>query len=227
MQGETLIKIARAVFRMFGMCCLVGLLVLSGCDEGCGGTNEQTGSAVRWATEYARLTADDFYIMADGVKYLANVGAIVVKSDPGSPTYCTLELIWHEYGNEMRLFIYFKADETHWWACEIRTYDGQSPYSDWIYYTGEFFKSDLGSPFVGDINLTSDPVNDFRGSIHFQELEIQAFGLQSDLDWGIDGWDQAIELDPQNAKAYLDRGIVYAVIERREKAIADLKRHWN
>jgi hypothetical protein len=136
---------------------------------------------VSWTTDYVSLTAKDFYIEADGVKYLANVQGGSVHSDPGESDYCTLEIIWNEHWQEMRLFIYFTADATHWWADEIRTYDGQS--SGWIYYEGMFFKTALGSAFVGDVDLTSSRSEEsiqgeeIQGKVHFEGLELQAFRI--------------------------------------------------
>ena len=135
------------------------------------------GQPVDWETDSVRLTADEFYIVADGVQYLADVQDVEVESY-GYTDYCTLELRWYEHGNEMRLHVYFVSDGTYWWSNEIRTYNGQSPDSDcldWIYYTGQFFKTKLGSPFVGDIDLTSDADNNFDGTIHFEGLELQPF----------------------------------------------------
>ena len=146
-----------------------------GSNTGSGSTSTAAGQSVDWATTVVSLAADDFYIEADGVKYVANVQSVEVYSDPGDSEFCTLELTWNEHGNEMRLLMYFVSDGTYWWSDEIRTYDSQSPYSDWIYYTGEFFKTKLGSSFVGDRDLTSDAGNAFQGEIHFKGLELQAF----------------------------------------------------
>jgi hypothetical protein len=150
-------------------CLLVALSLCAGC---LGGTS---GNAISWETNVVHLTSEDFYIEADGMQYLGDVGDVHVHSDRGWSTYCTLELEWLEHGKEMRLFIYFTADTTHWWADEIRTYDGQFPDGDWIFYTGIFFKSELGSAFIGDVDPASDPGNDFEGRIHFGGLELQPF----------------------------------------------------
>ena len=144
-------------------------------DNVSGSTKTAAGWSVDWKTNVVNLSADDFYIEAGGVKYVANVTGLEITSDPGDAASCTLELIWNEHGNEMRLNMYFRSDGTYWWANEIRTYDSQSPNSDWIYYTGVFFKSKLGSAFAGDVDLTCDANSSIQGKIHFKGLELQPF----------------------------------------------------
>ena len=95
-----------------------------------------------------------------------------VHSDPGISDYCTLEVTWFEYDVEMRLYIYFTASDTHFWANEIRTYTGKDTDAEWIYYTGEFFKTELNSPFKGNVDLVSDEENPFKGRIHFENLTL-------------------------------------------------------
>lgn len=128
---------------------------------------------VSWTTPNASLSADDFWIVANGQRFTATVARdLEVHSDPGDLDYTTLELTWHEVGREMRLFIYFKADATHWWSEEVRTYDGQSP-AEWLYYDGIFFRAPLGSPFEGDVDLGNNGPDDrFRGTIHFKNLRL-------------------------------------------------------
>jgi hypothetical protein len=91
------------------------------------------GTSVNWATSYALFQADGFYITANGKTYYGNSPDVQVHSDAGSPTYTTLEVTWHENGDEMRMYIYFHSDGYTWWTDEIRTYNGQNP-GDWIYY---------------------------------------------------------------------------------------------
>jgi hypothetical protein len=78
---------------------------------------------------------------------------VEVAGDPGTPNeYTTLELTWHQHDVEQRIYIYFTSDGTNWWANEIRTYDGNSN-AEWIEQQGEFFKSVLGTAYVGDVDL--------------------------------------------------------------------------
>ncbi len=94
-----------------------------------------------------------------------------VHSDPGSPDYTTLELEWEENDREMRFYAYFSADAKSWWADEIRTYDGQVD-ADWLWYTGPFFKSPIGQPFKGDVDLMNDKSDRIRGEIHIHGLTL-------------------------------------------------------
>ena len=80
-------------------------------------------------------------------------GDLVVAGDPGTADeYTTLELTWHEHDVEQRIYIDFTSDGTSWWANEIRTYDGNVN-GEWIEKQGEFFKTLLGTAFVGDLDL--------------------------------------------------------------------------
>jgi hypothetical protein len=127
---------------------------------------------VSWNYQVVSLTADDFYIEAAGVKYLANVSNVFVD---GSSS--TLELEWIEHETDMRLYIYFATDSANWWSYAIRTYDGaMNDGTRWIYYSGEFFKSALGTQFQGDVDLTSSGSdNGVVGRLHFKNLRLSAF----------------------------------------------------
>lgn len=141
-------------------------------------TPTPTLNQINWKTLTVSLNADDFYIIANNQKYLDNVASLSVRSDPGNATYTTLEAIWFENNREMRLFMYFNADSKNWWTYEIRTYNGQQQYPDWIYYKGRFFESPLGQPFVGNVKLVSDSGQQFSGRIYFKNLRLQAFLTQ-------------------------------------------------
>jgi hypothetical protein len=125
---------------------------------------------VAWRTSTVSLTADDFWIVADGKRFTSKVAAVDVHSDPGWATYTTLEITWEELGREMRLCIYFRADPTGWWSDEIRTYNGQTTNSDWLYYTGTFFKSAIGAAYRGDVDLRNAADDPFQGELHLHGL---------------------------------------------------------
>src|SRR3990167_788410 len=145
---------------------------------------------ISWDTGYVTLEADDFYIIADGKKYLGKPDSnttLNIGSDPGSATYTTLEAIWQEKGVEMRMFMYFDADSSVWWLNETRTYNGQLP-GNWIYYKNPSLEGNsnyqypwgaripLGTPYLADnINVISDTNNQMQGSIHFENLKLQPF----------------------------------------------------
>ncbi len=95
------------------------------------------GPAIDWDTGCVLLTADWLRIVPDapgeGPDQVFTGERVAVKSDPGDDTYRTLEATWLEDGSEMRVNLYFAADEDSWWVRELRTYDGQ-PTPDWITY---------------------------------------------------------------------------------------------
>ena len=147
-------------------CCIGNICLFGGADDDGG-----AGNQVSWKTDVVSLECADFYIVADGQTFYADVDQVDVHSDPGDEGYCTLELIWQENGVEMRLNMYFKADAQKWWSDEIRTYDGQVN-GDWIYYTGTFFESALGEAFSGSLEI---PSGSATSRVHFGELNLQAF----------------------------------------------------
>ena len=128
---------------------------------------------VAWKTDTVSLAADDFWIVADGLRFTSKVAAVDVNSDPGlatDSTYTTLELIWMENGREMRLNIYFHADPSSWWSDEMRTFNAQVTNPTWLFYMGTFFKSAIGATYRGDVNLTNAADDPFRGELHFHGL---------------------------------------------------------
>ncbi len=175
----TLALIAALAMGASGTCCIGNLCLFGGGDDG-GDDGGITGRQVSWSTDVASLQCADFYIVANGQTFYGDVDQVEVHSDPGWPGYCTLEMIWQENGVEMRLFIYFKADGSKWWADEIRTYDGQAN-ADWIYYTGTFFESPLGEPYSGSYDIANESMTSM---IHFGGLNLQAF-LSDTSDTGI------------------------------------------
>jgi hypothetical protein len=130
---------------------------------------------VSWSARSGLITlsADDFYIIAGGHKYVADVKTVAIHSDPGTSQYTTLELTWIENAVEMRLYLYFDSDGTSWWSDEARTYNGMAVSPDWIYYHGSYFTSPAGSMFTGNLDLTGDVVNAVPGSIHFENLRLK------------------------------------------------------
>jgi hypothetical protein len=140
---------------------------------------------ILWKTDQVTLSADDFYIRINGKKYLANVANVAVSSDPGTPVYTTLELIWNENGVEMRMFVYFKSDASNWWSDEIRTYDGQNP-GNWIFYkNAKFFMTPLGDDYtVSGLDIQNDPTEMNSGLIHFSNLTISTHFTQPSVTVG-------------------------------------------
>jgi hypothetical protein len=127
---------------------------------------------VLFSTPQVSFAADAMLIEADGEGFTAGGSAVDVHSDPGTRNaYTTLELTWHERGVEMRLFVYFKSDGHDWWSDEIRTYNGKSP-ADWIEYHGSYFRTPLGQPYTGDVDLAATVGN---GHLRITNLRLQAF----------------------------------------------------
>jgi hypothetical protein len=153
---------------------IVPFIITIALVSGCGDEDGENLRPISWITNRVSLEADDFYLIADGDTFYADVSDIDIHSDAGDSTYCTLELTWQENNVEMRLFIYFDADGTDWWSSEFRTYDGQTS-ADWICYYGTFFMSPLGTAFTGDFEEESTAGNEYTGKVYFQNLALQAF----------------------------------------------------
>lgn len=155
----------------------VGVIVAAACSSD-KPTQSTPAKAVDWDAGHVRLQADTFCIDVEGTEYLGNVAGVIVGGDGGDTAYCTLELEWVENGDDMRLYIYFTADATHWWADEIRTYDG-APSSDgtrWVYYIGEFFKTPKGGTFAGNVTISSTYAdNGVSATLYFGGMSLKAF----------------------------------------------------
>jgi hypothetical protein len=146
-----------------------------GASTSASGSPECVGRAVSWQTSTVRLEAKDFWIKASGLCFVGSDSTLVVRSDPGNATYTTLELVWTEHDREMRLFIYFAADASAWWSGEMRTYNGLSgPNADWIFYLGTFFKSPIGRPFTGDVDLVAQSEDMPKGRLHLGGLTLRS-----------------------------------------------------
>lgn len=128
-------------------------------------------------TKQVSLTAQALLIDVGGRSFAAPP-PLEVGGDPGMVNeYTTLELSWREHGVEMRLNIYFKSDGREWWSDEIRTYDGRTQ-GEWIYHTGDFFRSKLGTPFVGDFDSTGredEGAGKMKGRLRLPGLRLEAF----------------------------------------------------
>ena len=135
-------------------------------------SNSCAGPALAWRTPTVSFQAESFGILADGHCYTSATAKVDVNGDPGDSRYTTLELEWNENNREMRYFIYFGADRSGWWSDEMRTYDGQEPHGDWLYYYGAFFKSPIGGTFAGSIDLQNDKDDTIRGELHVHGLTL-------------------------------------------------------
>lgn len=141
-------------------------------------TPTPSGLGVNFSAPRVSLTADGFYILADGKKYLGKTGDLKLNSDYGdNGNFTTLEAIWTENDVEMRLFMYFYKDDKTWWLSEARTYNGQK-YGDWIYYNQNSLTKlveDTGEKSLITLDLISDPGQKYQGKIHFENIKLQPF----------------------------------------------------
>ncbi|MCY7298755.1 MAG: hypothetical protein LH616_06045 [Ilumatobacteraceae bacterium] len=155
---------------------VAGLLALNGRDtpESAGGAGGDGSSPFSFVTPQVSLTADDFWIEVGGERFSSVAADVDVYSDPGDERYQTLELTWKERGTEMRLFIYFRSDGVNWSSNELRTYNGLDSGADWVTFTGNFFTSPLGSPYVGTFDETAVE-GGITSHLHIAGLRLQAF----------------------------------------------------
>lgn len=155
---------------------LVGVLLprlgLAPETGGDGGGRSPGGTpAFSWDSGIVALAVDEAVITAGGQEYLTDPGPFIVRSDPGSETYQTLELDWREHDREMRLYIYLRANDERWWLDELRTRDGREP-AEWVTYPGPLLSASLGQPFLGDLARDStDGHNGFR----LEGMRLEAF----------------------------------------------------
>ncbi|CAN5840301.1 hypothetical protein BH23CHL8_BH23CHL8_13540 [soil metagenome] len=111
------------------------------------------GTPIVWDSGFVRLRADSLRIVTNDKVFTANgITPTSISSDPGGRRYRTLEVIWHEHEVEMRMNIYFAADDKEWWATEVRVYDGSEP-GDWIGWGGDYStpQDDRPSQPTGDL----------------------------------------------------------------------------
>lgn len=194
---------------------IVGLVALNGRDtpESAGGPGDGGAARFSFVTPQVSLTADDFWIDANDRRFTSEGAEVVVTSDPGNSAYQTLELVWHEQGSEMRLNIYFQSDGTMWSSSEVRTYNGQQSEPDWVTFTGDFFRSPLGSPFRGSFDETATE-NGSTSHLHLEGLRLQAF-----LAYGPGG-----VVVPTNPVPTADRGTL--VVPALAADLPDTGIHW-
>jgi hypothetical protein len=142
------------------------------------GDGDDAGPAVVWDSGAVRLEADSIRIVGfDTFTATPDIvdgsPAIAIGSDPGDASSRTLEVEWRERGVPMRLYLYFAADDTHWWVTEMRTYDGSS-LGGWIHYLGPLFRTPLGGTYADDVVATGGR-GAVPGSVRIDGLRLTAF----------------------------------------------------
>ncbi len=134
--------------------------------------------SILWETSSASLQADAID-MRFGDCYFSGVGPAELNSDPGDPEYRTLEVNWEEQGAATRFYVYFGADETHWWVSELSTPAGrflEDPSA--TYKNSQLFKTPRGETFEGDVHLKPVPdseVTDQPRDLTITGLRLTAF----------------------------------------------------
>jgi hypothetical protein len=123
--------------------------------------------SIVWESSSVRLEADAIEFRR-GECVFTGVGPAEVSSDPGGPTYRTLEVTWEEQGAQVGMNIYFAADETDWWITEIRTPTGE--FQD----LAEMFRTPRGETFTGDVQLRSSSSPE-AAQVTFTGLRLTAF----------------------------------------------------
>lgn len=111
----------------------------------------RVGAPLHARTDRADLSVDDYLVTGAGRRFTGNGVAPSAHSDPGGPTYWSLELGWHDAGLAGALTLYFASDGRDWWVDEIRA---RALGIDEVTFTGNYFRSPLGAPFAGDLDLT-------------------------------------------------------------------------
>lgn len=119
-----------------------------------GGAVERIGRPVHWTTGVVDLSAEDLWLQVGGqVLVPPDDREIKVSSDPGDAGYWTLEITWMAGKVEMRINLYFSADDAGWRIDEARIYDGQ-PQGDWLELRGaNIAGAPRGAAFTGDIDI--------------------------------------------------------------------------
>lgn len=141
--------------------------------------DEKKKNPINWATPYASLKANDFFIRIGEQKFYGQE-PISISSNPGADR-TTLEAIWREKDVEMRMFMYFRKKENNMWEMyELRTYNGNNP-GDWIYY-----QESLGNKIeslIGYQNYDQErkftALNGLDAEVYCRECSINAFLSQN------------------------------------------------
>jgi hypothetical protein len=129
-----------------------------------GAAVERLGRPVHWTTEVVDLSAEDLWLEVGGqIVVPPDDSLIALHSDPGDAGYWTLEVAWMpgqvdlrrvpRLRHEMRINLYFSADDEAWRIDEARIYDGQ-PQGDWLELRGaNIAGAPIGAAFTGDIDI--------------------------------------------------------------------------
>lgn len=123
----------------------------------------RVGAPLHARTDRADLTVDDYLVTAGGKRFTGVGLTNSARSDPGEATSWDLGLGWG-HGDFVETFsLNFTSDGRDWWVDEIRATPPQANYAKppgpapgEVSFHGEYFRSPLGEPFTGDLDLV-DP----------------------------------------------------------------------
>lgn len=109
---------------------------------------------INWSTEHVTFAASSFAIDVNGQTFAPNT-TIDFDGDPGDDRFQTLEVTWMDNVVEMRWYVTFASDGIDWWVKDFQTYNGDAE-GDWVTFNGEFFRTPIGTPFSGDVDLDAN-----------------------------------------------------------------------
>jgi hypothetical protein len=188
---------------------LLGVVVVFAYSGGGIGGPGAGARTYHWDTTIATLDADALTVTANGREFDVPEDA-GLHSDPGGPSYRTLEMGWNANGTEMRLNMYFAADAQRWWVTEIRTYDGLTP-GDWLQYDVPDVGAPRGQSFTGDLDLVGRRGN-VSGSLSMKDVRLTAFAPGTGVRYDADCNRVTPPARPGQASRGLDAGVLLPML---------------
>ncbi len=173
-------------------------------------------SPINWRTSKIAITADDFYVIANGKRYTGFGDFITVSQpDPGSSTNVEVNVVSSEYGDDMRLNIVFRADYSTWWVESLKTLNGPAS-TGWIGYLGPMIKTTLGYSYryngSGSFVQTSSTDASKTATVYFTNLSVQAFLDRTPPPTACPPYPMTLNVVPASKKGALYQTLRYDVI---------------
>lgn len=138
---------------------------------------------INWTTPDVTITADDFYIVSNGKTYYGddqNVTIIpgVVDTNPGAVHWANIEVRSNQYGDDLRMKIYFRAEGSTWNVSSVGILNSNYS-SQWVSYNNPLIYTVLGHSYHQNGN-TYFTINDPNTGqkvvdVYFTNLRVQAF----------------------------------------------------
>lgn len=130
------------------------------------------GEAIDWTTASAGLRAAALTVSIGELRLPAASGAHL-HSDPGTPTYRTLEAEWTDEAGRYRIYVYFGADEAWWWVDGISVRGGPAGEVR-AAFAGPLFRTRRGERWQGDVTLVVER-DGTVARLEARELDLVAF----------------------------------------------------